>query len=97
MIRTERHLGECGWFWAWTLAVPVAALAILNPLLVLMPLGFAVAAFARTRVARRTTFGLLTGAGLVCLAAAWTMAGVALLAGGIVAFAVAHRRARGAG
>ena len=68
------HLAGCGWFWAWALAGCGLAFGMisfaLGPLVLLPSLGVAVALASSAR-GRQSVFGLLTGAGVVCLFAAW--------------------------
>jgi hypothetical protein len=66
------HLVGCGWFWAWALVGCGAALGAisLGPLLELPILGVGIALASSPRV-RQSAFGLLSGAGAVCLLVAW--------------------------
>ena len=67
------HRIRCAWFWAW---VPVGALGALGfisafGVLALGPALIVVALLARNRTARRSAFGLVTGAGLALLLIAY--------------------------
>jgi len=62
----------CGWFWAWAFIGCAAALAAvsLGPLLFLPALAAGAFMATRPRI-RASAFGLLTGAGALCLFVAW--------------------------
>lgn len=64
----QRHAINCLWFWAWAAVGAVGALGMvsLGPI-ALGPALIASAALSTSRTARRSTFGLLAGAGLVSL------------------------------
>jgi hypothetical protein len=66
------HLVGCGWFWAWAFIGCAAALAAvsLGPLLFLPALAAGAFMATRPRI-RASAFGLLTGAGALCLFVAW--------------------------
>ena len=95
------HLVGCAWFWVWALvgfALALGAIS-LGPLLI-GPLGLLSLAMAYNDVVRRSAFGLLAGAGGLCLlvtwlqqgasnldARPWLIVGVALVIGGVVGHA----------
>lgn len=62
------HSVRCAWFWAW---VPVGALGVLGVLalgtLALAPALLVGAVMMRSSIARRSAFGLLSGAGVSLL------------------------------
>ena len=66
------HLAGCGWFWLWALVGGAAALGAvsLGPLL-LVPVLAAAGVLASSARIRSSAFGLLTGAGVLCLFVAW--------------------------
>src|ERR1051326_2650679 len=66
------HLVGCGWFWAWALVGGATALAAvsLGPLLFIPALAVAGFMASRPRI-RNSAFGLLSGAGALCLFVAW--------------------------
>jgi hypothetical protein len=66
------HVKGCGWFWAWAIIGCGAALGMisLGPLL-LVPILALAGAMAFSARARRSAFGLLTGAGALLLVIAW--------------------------
>src|SRR6266487_6260892 len=72
--RTSRraHLAGCGWFWAWALLGSAAALAAvsLGPILAapVVVIGWLMGSRPS---ARRSAFGLLSGAGALLLYVAW--------------------------
>jgi hypothetical protein len=70
------HLVDCVWFWVWALVGFGLALGAvsLGPLLSL-PLGLLALWLASRGSARRSAFGLLTGAGGICLVIAWLQQG----------------------
>src|SRR5471030_2758427 len=71
---TYVHAASCTFFWAWAAIGSVAALGLisfaLGPLAVI-PAAVAGVLLARKESARASAFGLLTGAGLLCLFVAW--------------------------
>jgi hypothetical protein len=70
------HLVGCVWFWVWALlgfGLALSAIS-LGPLLTL-PLGLLALWLASNETARRSAFGLLTGAGDLCLFVAWVQQG----------------------
>jgi hypothetical protein len=100
------HLAGCGWFWAWALVGAGLALGFVSlGLLVLFPVAGAAAFLLSQPRAVASVFGLLTGAGALCLFVAyvqgsgpgdqhldprpWLFAGSVLVVGGIAG----HRRA----
>jgi hypothetical protein len=100
------HLVGCGWFWLWAVIGFGTALAMisLGPLL-LGPVVLIGAGMALDSHARRSAFGLLTGAGALCLLVAWVQRsgldldprpwlgiGVVLAIGGIAGHAVRSHR-----
>ena len=80
MVRTRtplpppiRHWVACLWFWAWAIIGAIAAVGLVS--LGSIALGAAMivgAALSRNQNARRSTSGLLAGAGLVSLFIATT-------------------------
>jgi hypothetical protein len=68
------HLAGCGWFWVWAFVgcgVVLAGISFaLGPLLLLPALLVAIGMASSPRI-RGSAFGLLTGAGAVCLFVAW--------------------------
>jgi hypothetical protein len=66
------HLLSCAWFWLWAVIGFGAALALisLGPFL-LLPVLLIGAGMAFDADGRRSSFGLLTGAGALCLLIAW--------------------------
>jgi hypothetical protein len=68
------HLAGCGWFWAWAivgLGVALGGISFaLGPLVLLPSLGIAAVLASSARI-RQSAFGLMTGAGAVCLFVAW--------------------------
>jgi len=70
------HLVGCVWFRVWALVGFGLALGAvsLGPLLTL-PLGLLALWLASNETARRSAFGLLTGAGGLCLFVAWIQQG----------------------
>jgi hypothetical protein len=68
-----RRSGGWGWFFAWALLGTVGALGAvsLGPLLLLPVILFGVFLWRRRPAARRSAFGLLTGAGSLLLYVAW--------------------------
>jgi hypothetical protein len=66
------HFVGCGWFWAWAIIGCGAVLATisLGPLF-LAPIVLLGAAMASSARIRRSSFGLLTGAGGLFLVVAW--------------------------
>jgi hypothetical protein len=63
---------RCGWFWAWAAigAAFASGLISLGPIAV-VPATIAAAAMARSPHSARSLFGLLAGAGLLCLFVAY--------------------------
>jgi len=70
------HLVGCVWFWVWALVGFGLALGTvsLGPLLT-WPLGLLALWLASRETVRRSAFGLLTGAGGLCLFVAWLQQG----------------------
>lgn len=70
------HLVGCAWFWVWALVGFGLALGAvsLGPL-VTLPLGLLSLWLVSRNTARRSAFGLLTGAGSLCLFVAWLQQG----------------------
>jgi len=66
------HLAGCGWFWTWALVGCAGALGAvsLGPLLLLPVFGLGLVMATSPRI-RSSAFGLLTGAGALCLFVAW--------------------------
>src|SRR6185312_5126125 len=73
---SPRHMARCVWFWAWALVGGAGALGLvsLGPI-ALAPALIAGVAISRSRVASRSAFGLLVGAGLVSLFVAYVQRG----------------------
>ena len=70
------HLVGCAWFWVWSLVGFGLALAAVSLGLILMvPLVLVAVWMASRETARRSAFGLLTGAGGLCLLVAWIQQG----------------------
>lgn len=70
--RNRVHLGSCGWFWAWAVLGIAGAIGLVSLGLLLFVPALVVGAFlARSRDARHSAFGLLTGVGLVFLFVAY--------------------------
>jgi len=71
---TYVHAASCTFFWAWAAIGSVAALGLisfgLGPF-ASIPAAVAGVLLARKESARASAFGLLTGAGLLCLFVAW--------------------------
>jgi hypothetical protein len=95
------HLTGCSWFWVWALVGFGFALGAvsLGPLLI-APIGLLALALTYSGTIRRSAFGLLTGAGALCLVVAglqqgtgnldarpWLVAGVVLAVTGLVGHA----------
>jgi hypothetical protein len=107
MRRLIRHLGECGWFWVWTMMGALGMLGMISlGWLLLLPIALVSAGIERyAQPPQRTMLGLLSGAGVLFLVVAyinrngpfnphtWGTAGILCLIGGIVAYAVAAGRA----
>jgi hypothetical protein len=100
------HLVGCAWFWLWAVIGFGAALAVisLGPFL-LGPVVLIGAGMALDAHARRSAFGLLTGAGALCLLVAWVQrsglyldprpwlgTGLVLAIGGIAGHTIRSRR-----
>jgi hypothetical protein len=101
------HLFGCAWFWLWAVIGFGTALAMisLGPFL-LGPVVLIGVGMAFDADVRRSAFGLLTGAGALCLLVAWLQRsgvdldptpwlaiGILLAAAGIVGHAIRSRRA----
>jgi hypothetical protein len=67
------HFVSCRWFWAWALLGCGAALGFVSfvGVLVLPPVAVIAGLMASWPIARRSAFGLLTGAGALLLYVAW--------------------------
>jgi hypothetical protein len=70
------HLVGCAWLWVWALVGCGLALGAvsLGPILT-VPLGVGALYLATNEISRRSAFGLLTGAGGLCLFVAWAQQG----------------------
>jgi hypothetical protein len=100
------HLVGCAWFWAWALigfgfalgAVSLGLFAWVPVLLIAVPM-------TSSPLIRRSAFGVLTGAGALCLLVAWLQRsgqyldpqpwlalGLVLVVAGLTAHAVRSRR-----
>lgn len=104
-----RHLGECGWFWAWSVIGALMALGFVSlGLLLLLPVaGLAFLIDRKAHPPDHAALGVISGFGLLFLVVAyinrdgpsdplhWGGVGVLLLAIGMGAFAFEQRRARG--
>jgi hypothetical protein len=68
----HRHLGRCGWFWAWAVVGAAGALGLvsLGPI-ALGPALLAGIAMSRSETGSRSSFGLFAGAGLLSLFVAY--------------------------
>jgi hypothetical protein len=101
------HLAGCAWFWLWAVVGFGVALAriSLGPLLLLPALAIGVRMALDDR-ARESAFGLLTGAGALCLLVAWIQrsgdvldpwpwlaAGIVLAVAGLAGHAIRSQRA----
>lgn len=74
MIRSRRrHLVGCAWFWAWALVGAGAALSMVSYIGMLTGLPVALTAFlmARKPSIRESSFGFVSGIGLLLLYLAW--------------------------
>jgi hypothetical protein len=70
--RPHLHARHCAWFWLWALVGVGGALgAVSLGWLSLLPAAVAAAAMAHRPSARRSAYGLLTGAGLLLLFVAY--------------------------
>jgi hypothetical protein len=68
----RRHLAGCRWFWAWAVLGCAAALGVVSlGVLVLVPAVVAGALLVSRPSARRSAFGLLSGAGALLVYVAW--------------------------
>jgi hypothetical protein len=76
MVARLDHLVGCVWFWVWALVGFGLALGAvsLGPILTL-PLGLLALRLTFSETARRSAFGLLAGAGALCLFVAWLQQG----------------------
>ena len=69
---TPAHGTGCRWFWAWAVLGCAGALGFVSlGVLVLAPAAVVGAFMASRPVARRSAFGLLSGAGALLLYVAW--------------------------
>jgi hypothetical protein len=70
------HLVGCAWFWVWAFVGFGLALSAvsLGPLLT-VPLGLLALLLAPSETIRHSAFGLMTGAGGLCLFVAWLQQG----------------------
>jgi MprA protease rhombosortase-interaction domain-containing protein len=105
-----QHLGECGWFWIWSLVGACAALGFVSlGFLLLVPVLLVAIAIQRfAHPPGRAALGLISGVGLLFLLVAylnrhgpfdahtWGTVGVLLLTAGVLAFALRRRSARAA-
>jgi len=73
LVRPSRvHVVGCRWFWAWAAVGCAAALgAVSLGVLALAPAALVAFALSRHPTARRSAFGLLSGAGFLLLYVAW--------------------------
>lgn len=70
--RPRAHNTGCRWFWAWALLGCAAALSFVSlGVLVLAPAAVVGTLMASRRAARRSAFGLLSGAGILLVYVAW--------------------------
>jgi hypothetical protein len=70
------HLVGCAWFWVWALVGFGLALgAVSLGGLVVFPLVLVALSMASSETIRHSAFGLLTGAGGLCLLVAWLQRG----------------------
>jgi uncharacterized membrane protein len=70
------HLVGCAWFWVWALVGFGLALgAVSLGLLVNGPVALLALWLSSNETARRSAFGLLSGAGALCLLVAWLQQG----------------------
>lgn len=68
----RRHLTGCGWFWAWALVGAGAAFSFVSTgLLTLLPVALIAFFMQRRPSIRRSSYGVLSGAGLLLLYIAW--------------------------
>ena len=66
------HFPACRWFWAWALVGVAAAVGLVSlGVIALAPAAAAAAVLGSSPAARRSAFGLLTGAGLLLVYIAW--------------------------
>lgn len=92
------HLSGCRWFWTWALIGCAAAFGFVSlGVLAAGPAALVGVSLARRPAARRSAFGFVSGVGVLLLYVAWVqrtgehlnplpwlLAGVALLASGIL-------------
>lgn len=69
----QTHLLACRWFWAWALIGFAAAFGLISfvGVLVVGPVAVVAAVMASRPTIRRSSFGFVTGAGLLLLFVAW--------------------------
>ena len=69
----RRHLAGCGWFWAWAGVGAGAALSVVSFIgtLTASPVAIVALLMSRSAGARRSAFGLVSGAGLLLLYVGW--------------------------
>jgi hypothetical protein len=66
------HVTSCRWFWAWAVVGCAIALGTVSlGVLAFVPAAFAGAVMWRRPAARHSAFGLVSGAGVLCLYVAW--------------------------
>ncbi len=66
------HVADCRWFWAWAVLGCAVALGLVSlGLIVIAPAALVGVLMASRLPARRSAFGLLSGAGLLLLYIAW--------------------------
>lgn len=100
------HLVSCRWFWAWAaIGCALALSAVSLGVLALVPGALVAFVMSRHPVARRSRYGLLSGAGILLLYVAWgqrggpqhlnplpwAVAGLTLFVAGLVGQARRHR------
>jgi len=68
----RRHITGCRWFWVWAVVGCAAALGVVSlGVLVLAPAAAAGVVLVSRPVARRSAFGLVSGAGVLLVYIAW--------------------------
>jgi peptidoglycan/LPS O-acetylase OafA/YrhL len=104
------HVPGCRWFWAWAAVGCAIALATVSlGVLAFVPAVLLGGAMWRRPQARRSAFGLVSGAGVLLLVVAWiqragppdhldplpwAIAGLVLFAAGVGGYDLSRRRAR---